>query len=78
MFGYLFDLLDRIAGESHSELLEDLPVNLTQHHCRMDLTSVKFRKLVESFAAVLIFDAEHRESDKHFVCMQTRIMSVKV
>ena len=56
---FLFSFLDRVAGESYAEFLEYLSVYFAEHHCRVYLTSVKFRQLLESFAAVFVMVAEH-------------------
>ena len=55
----LLDLLYRVAGESATEFLEYLAVDLAEHHCRVYLAALELRKLVKGLAAVLVLDAEH-------------------
>jgi len=35
-------LLGGVAGEAYAELFEDFAVDLTEHHCGMDLTPIEF------------------------------------
>ena len=74
----LFDLPDRVASQTDSKLLEDLTVDFAEHHGRMYLASLKFRKLVKSLAAVLVIVAQKRDRNKHLISMKTRIMSVEI
>ena len=69
--------LYRIASESDAEFFEYLSVNFTKHHGRVNLTSIKLRKLFESASAILISCAEQREGNEHFIRVEARVASVK-
>ena len=47
-------LQHRLAGDIHSELLEDLLIYITQHHGAMSLAATELRQLLQSFLAVII------------------------
>ena len=71
-FGLSF-LESGVAGEAYAELVENLMVDLAEHHSRVRLAAVEFRQLLESKAAVLYTSTEYGEGDKHLVGMQARI-----
>ena len=50
-------LFYRVASETYAQLLENLAVNFAQHHSRVYLTTVEFRKLFKRKAAVFVFVA---------------------
>ena len=74
----LLNFLYRVASETDSELLEDLVVYLAEHHCRMHLASLEFRKLVKSLLTVFVLYAEERKRYEHFVCVQTWVVAVEI
>lgn len=61
------NLLDRVAGQADSKLLENLLVYFAEHYSRMNLTSVKFRKLVKCLTAIIVGVAQERNGNKNLV-----------
>ena len=48
-------LQNRFACETYAQLLEYLPIYLTEHHGAMYLTATQLWELLESTAAILVF-----------------------
>ena len=58
---------DGIAGEADAELVENLAVNLAQHHGGMDLTAAELREFLKGETAVRILGAQHSEGNQHLI-----------
>jgi hypothetical protein len=67
----------RIGCQSTTELLEDLTVNLTEHHGGMHLTTIEQWQALKRLTTVLIRLTENSQSDKHLIRMQTRIVTMQ-
>lgn len=78
LFSDLLFLLHGIAGETYSELLEDLLVNIAQHHSGVNLAACKFGQFLERAAAVLVLLAQQRQGHENLVGVQTRVAALEV
>lgn len=78
LFSDVLFLLHGIAGEAYSELLEDLLVNVAQHHRGVNLTPCKFGQFLERAAAVLVLLAQQRQGHENLVGVQTRVAALEV
>ena len=72
------NLLHRITGQTATQLLEYLTVNLRKHHCRVNLTVAQSRQLLKGFAAVLVVVGENGECHQHLICMQTGVLASQI
>ncbi len=70
--------MDRLAGEVHTELLEDFLVDVAQKNCGVDLAAFQERQGVQSLAAVLVIRAKDGEGDQDLVRVEARVLAVQV
>lgn len=69
-----FGLVDGLAGEAHSQLLEDVLVDGGEYHGRVDLAVVEQRQGVECLFCHRIGDGADRKRDQHLVGVESRIV----
>ena len=67
-----------VASQSAAQFLENLPVHLAQHYCRVYLTVAQLRQLLQSLAAVLVIVREHAQRHQYFVGMQAWVLGTKI
>ena len=70
--------LYRVACEANAQSLENLLVDIREHHRRVHLASFEFGKLRKCLATILVVVAQQRESHKHLICVQAGIASMKI
>ena len=69
---------DGIAGEADAELVENLAVNLAQHHGGMNLTAAELREFLKGETAVRVLGAQHSEGNQHLIGVETRIAAAEI
>lgn len=68
----------RVTSDINTKLLENLTVNLRQHHSGMHLSPLQLRQLLKRQTATLVTRRKGRKHYKNLVSVQTRIAPFQV